>query len=303
MEIGIQIPPPMLVKRALTETIEALRRRDEAVRNNVVSSLKVELENSHARYHRAMECLRTRCAAGYLQMFVIDPDTGMRHGLPAEYFDRPSSTSVFGGAEGRLDLSNLENDDPIKVVLRFANGWAAGFVDSQFQEWLADQKSGPLAGPAIRPFFGLDSAENASPREPPVDVADESEGGQAIEPTVGERAQAESISGHAVCPDIQTKDAKVGEEAGTPSKLLKPSNDEKGKEIDRILGAARSLYGVPSEGLKWTKTPGKMAIGINAKRKTYGITLGHEAIKKVLGGSYPTMVARGIKSPYAGNIT
>jgi hypothetical protein len=83
---------------------------------------------------------------------------------------------------------------------------------------------------------------------------------------------------------------------------FKPRNDKTRWKIDKVLGAAQTRFSTPYEGNKFDKTPGQMAAVLS---KDQGLNLGFApiSIKKILEGSYPPMVRRGIKSPYAGNIT
>lgn len=82
---------------------------------------------------------------------------------------------------------------------------------------------------------------------------------------------------------------------------FKPRNDKTGQKITEVLRAAQTRFGTPHEGIKLSKTPGQMAEDLS--RKPFALRFEPISIKKILEGSYPPMVRRGIKSPYAGNIT
>jgi hypothetical protein len=103
------VPSIILAKDALDETIGFIRRLDVLNRSNAERSLREEIEFSIRLKltERAIEGLRTACAASDLTMVVIDPRTQSRHAVRATYCDQRSvadlefaSAFFFAGSNG-----------------------------------------------------------------------------------------------------------------------------------------------------------------------------------------------------------
>jgi hypothetical protein len=154
------IPPLILANSALKETVGFLRETDVITRGNANRSLREEIEYASGLKltELAIECLRTACAARDLMMVVIDPDTQLRHAVPAEYFDqRPAADAEFvRGLFGAYELPEITVSDPLFKLVRSYRGWVHGFVEPEFRAWLVNPESGPQAGPRMRPFFHVD---------------------------------------------------------------------------------------------------------------------------------------------------
>lgn len=165
----LSIPALVPASTALSETIDFLRRADRLSRTDAGRTLREEVEYAASLNlsERAIECLRTACAAGNLTMLVVDPNSGQRQEVPAEYFDqRPFADLEFGSAFFRAcEKPELVAADPLfKLVLRF-RGWVHGFIEQPFRAWLKDPTIGPLAGPTMRPFFHFAAFDGSILRE------------------------------------------------------------------------------------------------------------------------------------------
>jgi hypothetical protein len=139
------IPGVISVRKAVSETVAFLRDLDTANNSDVRRELLAEVENSFVTLHSARSRLQTACAMRNLAVIVVEPGSGNRHALPAEYFNRPSSFSIF--ENGKLDLSELEVGDPVYDLVAFADGWQCVFVDAIFLEWLRDRRIGAAVEP------------------------------------------------------------------------------------------------------------------------------------------------------------
>jgi hypothetical protein len=155
--IGI-VPPFILARTALNATVSFLRENDpkgggdgghRSLREELEWAANLKLEG------RAIECMRTACAAGDLTMFVDDPRTAMRHGIPAEYFDQRATAEVefVGDTFGAYELPEIVVSDSLFKLVRVYRGWVHGFVEHEFRAWLNDRSLGPGAGPRLRPVF------------------------------------------------------------------------------------------------------------------------------------------------------
>jgi hypothetical protein len=157
----------VLAKKALSGTIAVLNEAVSLGRVDIHQSIREAIEDAMPLPDHATECLRTACAARNLSMLVIDPRSQLRHEVPAEYFDqRPFADLEFGSAYFRgCEKSELAATDPLfKLVLPF-RGWVHGFIEDDFQKWLEDPDTGPLAGPTMRPFFHTSATSKADRSE------------------------------------------------------------------------------------------------------------------------------------------
>jgi hypothetical protein len=151
------VPSIILAKDALDETIGFIRKLGALNRSNAERSLREEIEFSIRLKlkERAIECLRTACAARDLTMVVIDPRTQFRHAVPAAYFDqRPAAELEFEHGEfGAYELPEIVVTDPLFQLVRPYRGWVHGFIDPEFRAWLENPTAGPQGGPRMRPYF------------------------------------------------------------------------------------------------------------------------------------------------------
>ena len=162
------VPALILARTALERTLDVLR---ELYPNSEADDPRKTIEMVHAwgLTDKAVDCLRTACAAGNLTMNVCDPRTGLRHEIPAEYFDQPSMADLefVRATFGAHESPEIIKFDPLfKLVLPF-RGWVHGFVERDFRAWLENHEIGPAAGPQLRPFFHPEHLELATPRKPP----------------------------------------------------------------------------------------------------------------------------------------
>jgi hypothetical protein len=168
MAAGV-IPSFILAKTALAQTVDALRRFEVVNPINRNRSLREELEHASDLElpDRAIECLRTACAARDLTMVVINSQTQFRQAVPAEYFEVPAAgaefeRSFFGAYEELPKI--VTNPDPLFHLVHSYQGWVHGFVEPEFRAWLVNPESGPQAGPQMRPFFHDSPAEDLNIR-------------------------------------------------------------------------------------------------------------------------------------------
>jgi hypothetical protein len=186
LKAGI-VPEVISVTKAVSETVAFLRDLDTATNNDVSRSLRAELRNSAVILRSARSRLRTACATRNLTVIVVEPGSGSLRALPGEYFNRPSSSSVF--ENGKPDLSALENGDPVYDFVAFADGRQCALLAPDFFEWLRDRWIGAAVEPPLLPFFNMSALESPSLRigenypEPPTERA-------AVEVTVAASAIA-----------------------------------------------------------------------------------------------------------------
>jgi hypothetical protein len=121
------LPPVILTRIALGEVITALASGD-ADRSS----------------EQAITHLQTACAAGLLTMVVIDPRSGERHEVPAQYFDdRPMAALEFVSALFRAaELSEQVVVDPLYRAVFPYRRWAHGFIEPDFRAWLRNESAG-----------------------------------------------------------------------------------------------------------------------------------------------------------------
>jgi hypothetical protein len=172
------VPSIILAKDALDETIDFIRKLDALNRSHAERSLREEIEFSIRLKltDRAIECLRTACAAHDLKMVVIDPRTQLRHVVPAAYFDQRSFADLeFASAFFRgIEHSKQVVADPLYKLVRPYRGWVHGFIEPKFRAWLENPTAGPQGGPRMRPYFHMaaQGTENTAsiPRAAPLRV-------------------------------------------------------------------------------------------------------------------------------------
>lgn len=104
----------------------------------VVALTSAGLDDAYAAQKRAERRLKKACAAGALTLIVINPHTGVRHEVSADYFvDRPDC--IFGREAFRISF--LDDRDPFYLTLRPYDGWGCGFIEADFRSWLASPVS------------------------------------------------------------------------------------------------------------------------------------------------------------------
>ena len=200
MKAGI-VPEVISVTKAVSETVAFLRDLDMANNSDVRRELRAELENSFATLHSARSRLRTACAMRNLAVIVVEPGSGDLRALPGEYFNRPSSASAF--EKGKLDLSELEDGDPVYDFVAFADGRQCAFLALDFFEWLREPKIGAAVEPPLRPFFNMSALE-----PPSLQIAEEAE------PPPERAAVAAEVL--AIAPEAERVAPPVANEPKTP---------------------------------------------------------------------------------------
>jgi hypothetical protein len=165
------VPPPILARDALNDTVDVLRRfyfgngggdrSDRSLHQEIELAYEMNLTN------KAVACLRTACAAGDLTMVVFDERTHSPHVVPAAYFDhRPAADLEFARSYfGTYELPEVVAADPLYKFVRFYRGWVHGFIEADFRAWLVNTDIGPIAGPRMRPFFHYDPNASADQAE------------------------------------------------------------------------------------------------------------------------------------------
>jgi hypothetical protein len=165
-------PPIIPVREALGAVLDAL-----APGVAVMTAARwLEFRYGLAAVERAEVFLRTECATRSLTLIVIDPRTGMRHALPAAYFDRPESRFIFHRA--RFRKSDLDDRDPLYPTLCVYDGWATGFIEFELRARLAriDTDAEAMQG-AFHPTPNAVGSVNVTEAEKPVVARPQKRGG------------------------------------------------------------------------------------------------------------------------------